>query len=386
MVLLLRSDNGWSAISPENRDPLFRIALKTLKFEGAQAPKKEARPKDRAHLTRCGAIYSGIAKKQWVVEWIPPPTKDCLAKLSQFGGFCPILPARGRIGARAAVMRKQNRADIAEIRSIFAGLMAAASGSADPRLERAFELVPREVFMGPGPWRIGVYRKYLETPDADPAYLYQNVLVALDADKGINNGEPFLHAMWIGAVSPKAGDTVCHIGAGTGYYTAILSVLTLPGGAVHAFEIEEGLAEKARENLRPFEGIAVVTGDATKLPLPPSDLIYVNAGGVAPPPSWLKALRPQGRMIFPWRPSLDVGLAIIISRQASGFSVKPLMNSYFIPCVGASEAGQCMKTPDEREAWSARSVWLSDEREPDETAVAICEHLWFSSAEIPAEA
>jgi hypothetical protein len=39
MVLLLQSDNGWSAISPENRDPLFRIALKTLKFEGAGAQK-----------------------------------------------------------------------------------------------------------------------------------------------------------------------------------------------------------------------------------------------------------------------------------------------------------------------------------------------------------
>jgi protein-L-isoaspartate(D-aspartate) O-methyltransferase len=283
-------------------------------------------------------------------------------------------------------MGKRNRSNIAEIRSIFARLMAAASGSADPRLERAFAFVPREAFVGPGPWRIGVYQKYHETPDADPAYLYQNVLVALDADKGINNGEPFLHAIWIGAVSPRAGDTVCHIGAGTGYYTAILSVLSQPRGAVHAFEIEEALAQKARDNLAPFEGISVITGDATKLPLPPSDLIYVNAGVVALPPSWLQALRPQGRMIFPWRPSQAVGLAVVISRQATGFSVRPLMNSYFIPCVGASEAGQCLKTPDPREAGSVRSVWLSAEREPDETAVAICEHLWFSSAEIPVEA
>jgi hypothetical protein len=38
MLLLLKSDNGWSAISPENRDPLFRIALKTwnLRARGAQ--------------------------------------------------------------------------------------------------------------------------------------------------------------------------------------------------------------------------------------------------------------------------------------------------------------------------------------------------------------
>jgi protein-L-isoaspartate(D-aspartate) O-methyltransferase len=282
-------------------------------------------------------------------------------------------------------MATKNRASLDEIRGVYARLMTAASGSADPRLERAFELVPREAFMGPGPWRIGVYRKYFETPDADPAYLYQNVLVALDADKGINNGEPFLHAIWLAAISPQPGDAVCHIGAGTGYYTAILSVLTLPGGTVHAFEIEQGLAEKARDNLRPFEGISVTTGDATKLPLPASDLIYVNAGVTAPPLSWLQALRPQGRMIFSWRPSQDVGLALVVTRGRNGFGVKPLMNSYFIPCVGASDAETCIKTPDEREAWSVRSVWLSAEREPDETAVAICEHLWFSSAEIPAE-
>src|SRR5436305_7364185 len=151
---------------------------------------------------------------------------------------------------------------------MFARLMAAVSGSADPRLERAFELVPREAFIGPGPWQIGAYQRYFETPGADPAYLYQNVLVALDANKGINNGEPFLHAIWIGAVAPKRGDTVCHIGAGTGYYSAIPSVLTLPGGSVHAFEIEQALAEKARDNLKPFEGISITTGDATKLPLP----------------------------------------------------------------------------------------------------------------------
>jgi hypothetical protein len=43
---------------------------------------------------------------------------------------------------------------------------------------------------------------YLETPSADPTYLYQNTLVALDPDKGINNGTPFFHAVWIGAVAP----------------------------------------------------------------------------------------------------------------------------------------------------------------------------------------
>src|ERR1700709_1450444 len=109
-------------------------------------------------------------------------------------------------------MNKKSRSNIAEIRGVFSRLMAAASGSADPRLERAFELVPREAFMGPGPWRVGRYQTYLETPDADPAYLYQTVVGALDAHNGINRREPFFQAIWMGAVSPRAGDTVCHIG------------------------------------------------------------------------------------------------------------------------------------------------------------------------------
>jgi protein-L-isoaspartate(D-aspartate) O-methyltransferase len=282
--------------------------------------------------------------------------------------------------------KNKKNASLDEIRSFFATMMAVASGSTDPRFERAFELVRREAFVGPGPWHINVYQRTVETPSADPVFLYQNVLVRLDAAKGINNGEPFLHAAWIGAVEPKAGDTICHIGAGTGYYSAMLSVLALPGGTVNAFEIDENLARRARDNLEPFENVTVIQGDATRLPLPPSDLIYVNAGVVAPPPDWLRALRPQGRMIFPWRPSPATGLAIIISRQPAGFSVKPLMASYFIPCVGAADAEQCEKVPDTSEAWSARSMWLNCDREPDDTAVAVCGELWFSSAEIPADA
>jgi protein-L-isoaspartate(D-aspartate) O-methyltransferase len=279
-------------------------------------------------------------------------------------------------------MARKSRAGLDDVRAFFGTMMAVASGSTDPRFERAFALVPREAFVGPGPWHINIYQRSVETPSADPVFLYQNVLVRLDAAKGINNGEPFLHAAWMGAVAPKPGEVVSHIGAGTGYYSAILSVLTLPGGAVHAFEIDEALANKARANLRPFESVSVIAGDATKLPLPPSDLIYVNAGVVAPPLSWLNALRPGGRMIFPWRPSPAVGLAIIISRHQAGFSVKPLMASYFVPCVGASNAEQSKKIPDSTEAWSARSAWLTADREPDETAVAIYDHVWFSSTEL----
>ncbi len=227
-----------------------------------------------------------------------------------------------------------------------------------------------------------VNKGYYETPSDDPVYVYQNNLVALDAEKGINNGEPFLHAAWIGAVNPRPGDRICHIGAGSGFYTAILSVLASPGGSVDAFELDATLSNAARQNLKPYEGVTVTHGDATQVDLPPADLIYVNAGVLAPPPSWLNALRPGGRMIFPWRPADRVGLALLITRtEDGGFDAKPLMNAWFIPCVGAASTQDYFATaPDARAAWSVRSLWLTSERAPDETAVVTYKHVWFSLA------
>jgi len=157
---------------------------------------------------------------------------------------------------------------LAEARKFYARLMAANSGSADPRLEEAFATVPREAFLGPGPWTVIVGRMVtagngkVVTPSADPVHIYQDVLVALDADKGINNGEPSLHAMWIGKIAPKPGEAVTHIGAGTGYYTALLARLVSPGGPVTAFELEADLASRATKNLEAYGNVTVIHGDA----------------------------------------------------------------------------------------------------------------------------
>ena len=274
-------------------------------------------------------------------------------------------------------------ATLPEVRRFYAQLMAAASGSTDPRLERIFELVPREAFLPPGPWHIRHNHLSLETPSADPAFLYQNIMVPLDAEKGINNGEPFLHAAWIGKAAPKAGETVTHIGAGTGYYTAILAMLVLPNGRVHAFEIERTLAAQAKLNLGPFENVRVTAADAVARKLPASDLIYVNAGVVAPPVQWLAALRPNGRLVFPWRPTDKIGLAVLVTRTAAGFSCEPFMQSWFIPCVNASAAGPDDRPPSASQARRTRSIWLRSEKAPDDTATAVFGDVWFSSAALP---
>ncbi|MER8443748.1 protein-L-isoaspartate O-methyltransferase [Mesorhizobium sp. M1066] len=275
-------------------------------------------------------------------------------------------------------------ARIEDIRKFYARLLAANAGSPDPRLEAAFAEVPREAFLGPGPWTVIAGNGKVTTPSADPAHVYQNVLVTLDDDKGINNGEPFLHAVWIGKLAPKPGEAVTHIGAGTGYYTAVLARLVLPGGTVTGFELDEKLADLARKNLEAYGNATVVHGDAVTTPLPPSDIIYVNAGVAAPPAGWLKALRPGGRMIFPWRPAERVPLAVMVIRTQKGFACDPFMRSWFIPCVGASLADSASRIPTREQAARSRSIWLVQDKAPDDTATAISGDVWFSSENLEA--
>jgi protein-L-isoaspartate(D-aspartate) O-methyltransferase len=160
-------------------------------------------------------------------------------------------------------------------------------------------------------------------------------------------------------------------------------MLVRPGGRLIGFEIEPDLAEAARRNLAPFENASITTGNAVSLEVPPSDLIYVNAGVMAPPEHWLVALRPGGRMIFPWRPSQDVALAALVTRTARGFELKPLMPAWYIPCVGASMA-ESVLTPDNNSAWRSRSIHFRRDRAPDDSATAIYENVWFSADPVPA--
>jgi len=266
---------------------------------------------------------------------------------------------------------------LADIRRHYAELFAAASNSPDPRLAGIVASVPREDFVGPGPWTIVINGRRLVTPSADPVYLYANNLVALDGQR--NNGEPFLHAAWIGKVAPRPGEVVSHVGAGTGYYSALLARLVTPGGFVHAYEIDADLAVRAEANLRSYEAVKVIHGDAVTLKLPKSDIVYVNAGVVAPPAGWLKALKPGGRLVFPWRPSERIGLAALVTRGKAGFAFDPFMNSWFIPCVGAAISVAAAQLPTRTDAYRTRSVWLTAKRPPDATATAIIGDVWFSA-------
>jgi protein-L-isoaspartate(D-aspartate) O-methyltransferase len=165
--------------------------------------------------------------------------------------------------------------ELAELRRIYARqMLALANALADTQLEDAFAAVPRESFLGNGPWRIMTpWSPYTTVPEQDPALIYQDVVVALDEERGINNGSPSLYARWMHLVSPRRGERVAHIGAGAGYYAAILAELVGNEGRVAAVEYDAGRAQSARDNLKDRSNVEVIAADGLRWPQRPADII-----------------------------------------------------------------------------------------------------------------
>jgi protein-L-isoaspartate(D-aspartate) O-methyltransferase len=194
-------------------------------------------------------------------------------------------------------------ASLASYRRFFAEEVEIACGLRTHALVNAFATVERERFLGPGPWLLkGADGDFLgqarQTPDADPRRVYHNVAIALDPARQLFNGQPGTIAAWIDHLALESGQRVVHIGAGTGYYTAILAECVGPTGRVVAFEADEALAARARGNLADVAHVQVLHGDATHVD-GPVDAILVNAGATHPLDAWLDALAPSGRLVVP---------------------------------------------------------------------------------------
>src|SRR5215469_18633220 len=115
------------------------------------------------------------------------------------------------------------KTELAILRRAFAKQILAVFGAQDRQVEKAFATVPREDFLPQGPWQVVRWgRGYVPTPSRDPVYLYDDVVVSIIPERNLNNGQPSLHAVLITSAAPKIGEHAVHIGAGVGYYTAIL--------------------------------------------------------------------------------------------------------------------------------------------------------------------
>ena len=227
-------------------------------------------------------------------------------------------------------------------------IRAVAHLSSEP-LVAAYARVPREAFLSPGPWRIArpfdVDTPYRTTPDANPLHVHHDVVVAIDPERMLNNGQPTALARWIESVDPRPGDAVLHVGCGTGYYTAILAETVGARGRVAAYEIDAELAARASANLAPWPHVTVAAGDGGAID-GTFHVIFVNAGATHPRAEWLRALAPGGRMFIPLTVHMPqfphgVGLAMRIERPADAaadrWSVRVVTQVGIYDCAGARD-------------------------------------------------
>lgn len=217
-------------------------------------------------------------------------------------------------------------------------ITAIGGGAGGRRVVDAFATVPREDFCGPGPWRI-IPARASATPymslDADPRWLCHNVLVTLDAQKGLNNGEPALWARIFVQLKLEEGERVLQVGAGAGYYSAILAHLVGQRGRVAAVEADPELADRARENLVDWNPVQVIAGDgAEQAGEDVFDAIVVFAGATHPASRWLDGLGPGGRLVLPLTGENGWGFLLLVTRVDDEFRALALGRCGFTPCMG----------------------------------------------------
>jgi protein-L-isoaspartate(D-aspartate) O-methyltransferase len=262
--------------------------------------------------------------------------------------------ATGCLNPKKRINPMDRQTELTIVRRAFAKQILAAAQVTAPQIEAAFAAVRREEFLGPGPWHIfRLPSLYVATPEADPVLLYVDQVVGLIPERGINNGQPSLHALLLAAAQIKEGEHVVHVGPGAGYYTAIMAHLAGPTGRVTAIEYDPGLAARARENLSNYATVRVLEGNGATVPFDPADVIYVNAGVTHPADTWLDGLSDGGRLILPLTTDANIrsitagnfdpmkamrsGAFFRIKRQGAQFEARGLLPTAIIPAEGARD-------------------------------------------------
>jgi len=264
-------------------------------------------------------------------------------------------------------------------RAWFAEDIRVTANIRSPRVVEALATVPRERFLGPGPWQ---FRGELDmtgprtTDDADPRHVYHNVAIAIDPARNLYNGQPGLIARWIDTLGVAPGDKVLHIGCGTGYFTAMLAHVVGPSGHVIAIDVDAGLAERAEVNLTDWPWVDVSAGDGrTHLPAN-RDVVLVHAGATHVLDEWLDALRDGGRLLVPLTVAIpgmpggiSKGAVLTARRMGDQWSAQISSMVAIYSLIGVRDDGMGVKLGQAFSAGTAAKVsrLRRDRHDPDAT-------------------
>src|SRR5271166_1501017 len=195
----------------------------------------------------------------------------------------------------------------------------AARGVRNPAVLEAMRNVPREAFL----------------PDELSEFAYQDTPLPIEAGQTIS--QPYIVALMIESVEPRASDRALEIGTGSGYAAAVLSKVV---SEVYTVERHEQLAKLAKRRLDGlgYSNVKVLHGDGTLgwHEHAPYDVIIVTAGGPQVPKPLLQQLAIGGRLIIPVGETSRLQRLVRVTRTSQDqFDDEDLGEVQFVPLIGA---------------------------------------------------
>lgn len=192
-----------------------------------------------------------------------------------------------------------------------------ARGIYNPRVLDAMRRVPRHEFV-----------------PAEVAHLaYQDGPLPIGQNQTIS--QPYVVALMIQALNLSGHERVLEIGTGSGYQTALLSLLA---GQVYSLERFARLAEQAGRLLSSldYDNVEVYVGDGSQgFPdMAPFDAIIVSAAAPSLPGPLRSQMYPQGgRMVIPIGDTQRQYLDVIL-RTGNRWEIEQTIPVKFVPLVG----------------------------------------------------
>jgi len=189
-------------------------------------------------------------------------------------------------------------------------------GIRDPKVLRAIEAVPREMFVD----------------EAFADHAYQDIALPIECGQTIS--QPYVVAFMTEHLALEPTHKVLEVGTGSGYQAAVLSHLCR---RVYSVERWRELQKSAEARLAALKiaNVTTIIGDGWLgwPPQAPFDRIIVTAAALDAPAALLDQLKEGGRMIIPLGENRDTQYLVQIDKTEEGLVEKPLLPVRFVPLV-----------------------------------------------------
>jgi protein-L-isoaspartate(D-aspartate) O-methyltransferase len=189
-------------------------------------------------------------------------------------------------------------------------------GVRDLSVLRAVQMVPRHLFV----------------PESVRHRAYDDA--ALPIGSGQTISQPYVQARYLELIGLTGREKVLEIGTGSGYQTALLSLLA---SMVFSVERVPHLAQSARQALvtAGIRNVTILVGDGTLgwRPFAPYDAILVSAASPEIPAPLVDQLAEGGRMVIPLG-DRDAQTLTLVERQGQSVRSRTVADVRFVPLVG----------------------------------------------------